>query len=295
MFDGLRNSIETSLNESTGERHKVVDTRTVSGGCINQTWIVRTSSGSAFFVKANSSAHQDIFEIEVDGLRALQQTNTLRVPEVVTWGSVGDTCFLILEAIKSSSRSRDYQQSLGRGLAQLHIASRTSEYGWPIDNFIGETPQPNSRCTSWLKFWRENRLEFQLRLAESNGYGGRLTKLGFRLCEQLDRWIDDSDLASCLLHGDLWSGNHIADQSGNPVLIDPAVYQGHYEAEFGMISLFGGVDGQFYGAYEELLPFDEGHEDRIAIYRLYHLLNHANLFGSSYVNACLEILVRLVA
>ena len=78
------------------------------------------------------------------------------------------------------------------------------------------------------------------------------------------------------------------------MLIDPAVYYAHREAEFGMTTLFGGLDHKFYDAYHECWPLIEGWEDRAEIYRLYHVLNHLNLFGSSYLSGCLEIISKYV-
>ena len=57
-----------------------------------------------------------------------------------------------------------------------------------------------------------------------------------------------------------------------------------------MTALFGGFDDAFYAAYNEVSPFEEGWQDRVAVYRLYHLLNQLNLFGDCYLNGCLEFL-----
>lgn len=93
-----------------------------------------------------------------------------------------------------------------------------------------------------------------------------------------------------LLHGDLWSGNFIPDESGNACLIDPAVYYGHREADLAMTKLFGGFDAKFYNAYQEEYPLDNGYEYRENIYKLYHVLNHLNLFGSGYYQQAVNLL-----
>ena len=41
------------------------------------------------------------------------------------------------------------------------------------------------------------------------------------------------------LHGDLWSGNVMADAHGRPWLIDPSAYGGHREIDLAMLRLFG--------------------------------------------------------
>jgi fructosamine-3-kinase len=72
--------------------------------------------------------------------------------------------------------------------------------------------------------------------------------------------------------------------------VDPAVYFGHREAEFGMITLFGGFDSDFFAGYMETFPLKIGWEERVKFYQLYHLLNHLNLVGNSYYNSIIELL-----
>jgi fructosamine-3-kinase len=76
------------------------------------------------------------------------------------------------------------------------------------------------------------------------------------------------------------------------VLVDPAAYFGHREADLAMTSLFGGFDRRFYAAYQEAWPLPAGSAERQEIYQLYHLLNHLNLFGGGYLSGCLSILRR---
>lgn len=93
-----------------------------------------------------------------------------------------------------------------------------------------------------------------------------------------------------LLHGDLWSGNAITDHQGAPAIIDPAVYYGWAEAELAMTSLFGAFPDAFYRAYQEVRTLEAGFRERFPLYNLYHLLNHLNLFGKSYLSSVLSIL-----
>jgi fructosamine-3-kinase len=98
-----------------------------------------------------------------------------------------------------------------------------------------------------------------------------------------------------LLHGDLWSGNFLVGADGQAVVIDPAVYYGHREAELAMPLLFGGFPPEFFEAYCEVWPLNEGWRDRVELYKLYHLLNHLNLFGVGYLDSCLEIVRRFAS
>ncbi len=40
------------------------------------------------------------------------------------------------------------------------------------------------------------------------------------------------------------------------------------------------------------LATDAGWRERVELYKLYHLLNHLNLFGAGYLESCLEIVRR---
>lgn len=97
-----------------------------------------------------------------------------------------------------------------------------------------------------------------------------------------------------LSHGDLWSGNYFADGHQNPCIFDPAAHYGLREADLAMTELFGRLPQAFYEAYHEAFPLNPGYEERKALYNLYHLLNHLNLFGRSYLGSVQEIVNRFV-
>jgi len=59
-----------------------------------------------------------------------------------------------------------------------------------------------------------------------------------------------------------------------------------------MTNLFWGFPEKFYQAYEERNSIEKGYRDRFAIYNLYHLLNHLNLFGDAYLDPVIQILNR---
>ncbi len=243
------------------------------------------------FVK---TSHEDIFGPEVVGLNAMRATRAIRVANVFGSGVSEDgTNVLVLEAIESHVPAGDFFERFGRQLAELHRSSSADRFGFEHDNFLGASLQPNPWTDDWTDFWSKSRLSFQLKLARENGLGGsELQSLGDSVINRLDSLIGGSTERPALIHGDLWSGNWICDEQAQPVLIDPAVYFANREAEFGMTTLFGGLPESFYDAYHEAWPMADGWEDRVAIYRLYHLLNHLNLFGSSYLLQCISILRR---
>jgi fructosamine-3-kinase len=146
-----------------------------------------------------------------------------------------------------------------------------------------------------VTFWREQRLGWQLELfARKAGAEDPLVALGDRLLAKLDELLSGVDEPAVLLHGDLWSGNAAADENGQPIIFDPASYYGRREAEIGMMRLFGGFGPRCEAAYNESWPLADGAERRIPLYRLYHELNHLNLFGRSYYPACMATMESLL-
>jgi fructosamine-3-kinase len=166
-----------------------------------------------------------------------------------------------------------------------------TRFGWRRDNTIGDTPQPNPASDNWVAFLREHRLGFQCRLAKRNGL--RLDGAD-ELLGQLDGFFTEYKPRPSLLHGDLWSGNMAYGPSGEPVVFDPATYCGDREVEFGLAEMFGGFGDDFWSAYEAEWPLDPGYSTRKLLYRLYHTLNHFNIFGGGYGSAAEGIIGRLL-
>jgi len=184
--------------------------------------------------------------------------------------------------------------AMGRMLAAVHRATG-SRYGWRRDNFIGSAPQCNREHDDWTAFWRDMRLLPQLEAAERNGLGARLIDSGRKLAGSLSRLLAGHAPQASLLHGDLWSGNAAFLAGGAPVVFDPAVYRGDREADLAMTELFGGFPRAFYAAYADAWPIDAGYAMRRDLYNLYHVLNHANLFGGGYAAQAQSMIGRLLS
>lgn len=285
-------TIAEQISAVTGESFQPAAPRHVGGGCINTT--VKLGDGErTYFVKLNAYSLLVMFEAESDGLAAMAATETLRVPRPVCSGLADNQAYLVLESIEMGHGGGRGAELAGRQLAEMHRTSQP-RFGWYRDNNIGSTPQPNAEADSWIDFWRERRLGFQLELAARNGYGGALQKLGDQLMDRFAVLIDHDPVPS-LLHGDLWGGNLAYDKAGNPVIFDPAVYYGDREADLAMTELFGGFGSAFYAAYREAWPLDPGYAVRKTLYNLYHILNHTNLFGGGYHGQALGMMERLLA
>jgi protein-ribulosamine 3-kinase len=295
MDRSLSRLIEEGLAAREGGSPQVAASQPVGGGCIHRAERVELSDGRRLFVKSNTEAPAGMFESEAAGLIALGSLGVLRVPGDALVGKGGGVRFLVMEAIDEGRASEGFSRHFGAGLAALHSAGRGNRFGFELDNYIGATPQVNAWTDNWVEFFRVHRLGYQLDLARRAGLSDRtLDRLGDRLLERLDDWLELPDEPPCLLHGDLWGGNYLIDTAGEAVLVDPAVYYGHREAELAMTHLFGGFGGDFYAGYEEAWPLPPGTKERQQIYSLYHLLNHLNLFGSSYRSRCVELLAGLV-
>ena len=263
---------------------EVLSADPVSGGCIHQSSKLRTAAGGSYFLKTNPEPQTGIFYMEAAGLKALGIPGGPTIPVVYLVGEE----FLLLENLQPAPRREDFWQDYGRKLARIHLQANP-RFGFGEDNFIGSSPQINGWMQNGLEFFRERRLAPQIQWGRDRGL---LTPPDLRLCEilleKLDKIIPEQP--PVLLHGDLWSGNLVTDSNGSPALIDPAVYYGWAEADLAMTDLFGRYPDLFYDAYIEVNPLQSGYRERFSLYNLYHLLNHLNLFGTSYLPGVRETL-----
>lgn len=208
----------------------------------------------------------------------------VRAPEPYAHGIEGAQAYLEMERLELGGPS-DWP-ALARMIANLH-RNTGPEFGWGTNNWIGLSPQKNGWSRDWIGFYRDCRLHPQLQRAA-------LLSDAEPILKNLKRFFANYNPAPSLLHGDLWCGNVGFTREG-PVIYDPAVYYGDRETDLAMTELFGGFPAGFYAAYREAWPLDPGYETRRPLYKLYHLLNHLNLFGPSYlgqVNATLRLLLR---
>jgi len=285
--------IGAAIATATSQAFSVSAHHPVGGGCINHAYRVE-GGDHRYFVKLNDAATMEMFAAEAEALQALQAAGAVRVPAPICWGTAGSTAYLVLEYLELGRDGASSAERLGMQLAQLHRHTR-QHYGWHRDNTIGSTPQINTADHDWLHFWRERRLGYQLGLAASRGYGGALQRKGEQLLSALGQVLADHSPPPSLLHGDLWSGNYATLSDGQPVIFDPASYYGDRETDLAMTELFGGFSPRFYSAYREHYPLDEGYRLRKALYNLYHVLNHANLFGGGYASQAEHMMDALLS
>ena len=272
---------------SPGQRHRAL------GGDASQASVLTGDDGRRFFVKLDRAAAEPLLAAEAAGLEELAQSRTISVPAVIAVGNTQGRAYLVIEHIDLRRADRGCLIRFGEALAELHgiVAPR---HGWHHDNLLGATHQYNTPHGDWLEFWRENRLAVMLDALA--GDEPALARDGDRLLSVLPTLLAGHAPEPSLLHGDLWSGNMAMDEAGRPVIYDPAVYYGDRETDLAMTELFGGFGPAFYEAYWASWPMRaEYREIRRPLYQLYHLLNHARLFGSSYVAPSQRIMRQLTA
>jgi protein-ribulosamine 3-kinase len=277
-----------ALKRATSENEKVEQLAQIGGGCINYTYQIKTST-KRFFMKWNDLSFPEMFKKEKDGLELLRKAKSIRIPAV--WGVEESRAYqlILLEWINEGTRNPEFWEKLGGQLASLHKQTNKN-FGLDYDNYIGSLKQSNRKHADWVSFFVEERLEKQLSVAFDAGkIDNSLTAKFSKLYHKLDNLIPKE--APALIHGDLWQGNLMCDRHANPVIVDPAVYYGHREAELSFTRLFGRFDKHFYNTYQQNFPLEPGFEERIPIFNLYPLLVHVNLFGSSYlsgIKSCLN-------
>ena len=266
----------------------------VSAGSLNRCYRWRCGATALFVKMADHQQGAAGLLAESAGLAMLAQAHAVHVPRVLASGTAGQSAFLALEWVESRPAGRTAEHRLGERLAAQHRVT-AAQFGLADDNFIGRTRQPNGWAADWAEFFRERRLRHQLALAVQNGFGALLENPGARLLESVDGLLAGHRPQASLLHGDLWAGNWLADGRDEPVIFDPAVYHGDRETDLAMTRLFGGFGRAFYDAYRDAAPLPAGHAVRAELYNLYHVLNHANLFGGGYARQALASIDRLLA
>jgi fructosamine-3-kinase len=262
-----------------------------NGGDINQAFLVETNK-SLLFVKTNKGVPSDFFQKEAMGLKELQSTGEVHVPDVLYYNQESDKeQFLVLSYVSGSIESGT-EAKLGRQLARMHQVTK-SFYGLSYDNYLGTIPQKGERDLNWAEFYRDKRLKSQIEMASKKGYlSDEKKERHLQLLSHLKKWIPDDPGAS-VLHGDLWGGNWIAGSNGEPYLIDPAVVYGDREMDLAMTALFGGFGSDFYEAYESEAD-SKLNREIWPLYQLYYLYMHLNTFGQSYLGATERIVTRFL-
>jgi len=277
-------AIRAILSKHISDNISSFEVRSVGGGSINESYQILLNGGLRYFCKLNSTiSWPDFFEKEKKGIQLLQNKQVIRLPQVIACTSLeSGMIIIIMDWIDQGLKNERFWIRFGEQLAALHRVSNHF-YGLDEDNYMGALPQSNHPCANWIDFFINERLKLQIEIARKknlleNNHIRQFEKLYSKLSEIFSQEIPS------LIHGDLWSGNFLSDERGNPVLIDPAVYYGHRCMDLAMTTLFGGFDKKFYDVYNYHFPFPSNYQEQWQICNLYPLLIHLNLFGKAYLN-----------
>ena len=280
-----------------------------------------------YFMKTGLGREAEVmFEGEHASLNAIHNVVPTLCPKSFGHGKLADSSgksFLVTDFLDLSGRSSGRGSfasgmTLAQKLAKLHTTPApvpeghdSPQFGFPSATCCGDTPQDNTYTKSWADFYANRRLRFITnRSKKSNGADKQLESLVEQTCTiVVPRLIGDSHLNNgkgvtpVVVHGDLWSGN--ASRGKLPgmtepedVIFDSSACYAHSEFELGIMKMFGGFGGKFLKDYHNLVPKTEPVdqcEDRIALYELYHHLNHYALFGGGYKTGAANIMKRLIA
>jgi fructosamine-3-kinase len=222
-------------------------------------------------------------------LQYLREKTELPVPEVYH----SSEKLLLMEFVEGGSDLSGAQEHAAELLAGLHSVTADA-YGLERDTLIGSLPQPNPWTSSWVEFFREQRLLYLAAVAHE---AGRLPADLYRRIENLAPGLEEflgEPGEPSLVHGDVWVGNVLAKGGRMTAFLDPAIYYADPEIELAYIILFGTFDEKFFRRYAEIQPIKPGFfEERCYLYNLYPLLVHVYFFGGHYVSSVESTLGRL--
>ena len=292
-------SLHQAIASLCGSDAEIKEKRTVHGGDCNDAQLLLLTDGTRLFLKSNDIGNLSFFTSERLGLLTIEKTGAIATPRVLAAGTDRELgiSFLLMDYIEEGKKQPDFFADFGRRLSALHKADASSfvpggRFGFTEDNIIGFRPQINTPHNSFISFFRDCRLLPQITDAKKKGYlSADDLRMADHVLSHLDDYLIEPDAPS-LVHGDLWGGNYMTGNDGLAVLIDPAAHVSHREVDLAMSEMFGGFSEDFYRAYEEAFPLQQGYRDRRPLYDLYQMLNHLNQFGASYLGSVRRILAR---
>ncbi|MHA3701615.1 fructosamine kinase family protein [Jatrophihabitans sp. YIM 134969] len=263
-----------------GER----SSRPLAGGDLGRARWVETVSGPVVEKTYPASVPPALVEAEAAGLRWLTVPGGPPVPRVQS----ADARTIVLDAVVEGRPTPAGAHKFGAALATLH-AARAPAFGWaPSDTvFIGTLPVGVGTFADWPSFWRART---GVLLDALPGVDRRpFDALGARLGTLVPT------IWPARVHGDLWSGNVLWDDSGRAWLIDPAAHGGHPELDLALLALFGAPQlERVLAAYAAAAgpALADGWRDRLPLHQVHTLLFHAVAFGGGYLSRTLDVVRR---
>jgi protein-ribulosamine 3-kinase len=266
----------------------------IGSSCFAKTYRV-VCGAEVYFVKS-SAEFPDRIRAEKQGLDLLRSViGSAVLKEVAFFEAPTDGAVLVTPFIQESRWTRQQETLFGESLAKLHGYAKTT-YGLHYDNFIGSSQQCNTPPQeSWAGFFYSHRIEPQMLLGiEKEWLSPDMQRCLAELKEPITSALSQVDDPPSLCHGDLWSGNVLIAKDGHVYFIDPAVSYSHRETDIAFMHLFGGFPPGVFEVYERIFPLPQTAKNRFPIYNLYHLMNHANIFGGVYCEQVSQLVHQII-
>lgn len=239
------------------------------GGVIATAGLLTLDDGSRVFAKTLRGPGSDLFAVEAEGLRALRERG-VRTPDVLD--VTAD--LLVLAPMRPPVQDDRYWERVGRELAALHAGTVGDRFGWHRDGWLGRMRQDNTPHTDGYAFFAERRiLRWLPEPLVQEALDAADRRALERLCAALPELLPPAP--PVLTHGDLWAGNLIADASGAPVFIDPAVSWTWAEVDLSMLWCANrppAADRAF-AAYAEVAGLADGWRERMPLLHLREVLS----------------------
>ncbi len=292
----MKELLQQALRQSQGElsNTSINNIICIQNGEDQKAWRLVLNNGKQIFTKTDKKANLSKLKFEEQGLLALKEFADkayLKIPKPLIVENIENISVLMLPWLELGRGGNE--EKLGQGLALLHKASSEQHpgvFGWQENGFIGKGCQPKGWEVGWGKCFVDLRLRPQLKVAKK--WGLSLAKLEEDL-RSIVGFLEKHEPVPSLVHGDLWNGNVAIHQDGRGILFDPCSWWADREVDIAMTKLFGGFSNEFYESYEEVWPLSKSAYERIEIYNLYHLLNHANIFGGFYKNQSIKLIEKI--
>ena len=255
----------------------------VSGGDVNEAYRVETSQ-SPYFLLVQRQRSKDFFAAEVAGLNLFEKSG-ITAPIVIDSGEIDGDAYLLLSFLNEGTQGS--QAELGALVAKMHQQQQPDgKFGFDLPYEGGDVSFNNNWSDSWMTIFVERRLDhLKDRLVNQGLWIEDDVQTYHKVREKIVSSLRDHTSKPSLLHGDLWGGNYMFLENGQPALFDPAPLYGDREFDLGITTVFGGFTQAFYDAYNKHYPLSKGANQRLEFYRLYLLMVHLLKFGSMYAGS----------
>ncbi|TRM65877.1 Fructosamine/Ketosamine-3-kinase [Schizophyllum amplum] len=256
---------------------------------------ISSSNGKHYFAKVGSSSEAEQFEGEAQSLVALGDGCPELVPKVFAHGAADGRPYFVSEYKNMGSLTEVAGIRLGElmGMKLHRHTSPNGQFGFDVPTHCGATRMENGWYPTWEELYSAKIGELLTALK-----GSRFSELCSK-GEQVRKRECPLSIEPVILHGDLWSGNAGTDKAtGEPAIFDPSSFYGHNEFDLAIARVFGGFRPSFYNAYHKHFPKAEPadqYELRMALYEMFHYLNHTVIFGGGYASSALSKMNTLLS